>query len=167
MPSLAMLSVCRPSGQELAAISAEEFTNAGSVKKHLCEQYGFPVYLQKLVHCGRLLSDDAKLDGDMDFNDVADGDLANAAARNHIHTVRCLLDSGADKDRQDGSGMTALMHASKSGHAGVARMLVGAGAELCCKDQCGKTTLMLASESGHLEVARLLVDAGADENKEN
>ena len=99
-----MLSVCRPSGPELVAISAEEFTNAGSVKKHLCEQCGFPVYLQKLVHGGRLLTDGAKLDGVMDlqlvlltvsslphgFNAVAARDLANAAAGNHIDTVRCL-----------------------------------------------------------------------------
>ena len=99
-----MISVWRPSGQELAALRAEEFKDADAVKKHLCDLYGFPVYLQKLVHGGRLLTDGAKLDGVMDlqlvlltvsslphgFNAVAARDLANAAAGNHIDTVRCL-----------------------------------------------------------------------------
>ena len=42
-----MLRVGRLLGQELAAMSAEEFTDASAVKKHLCELHGFPVYLQQ------------------------------------------------------------------------------------------------------------------------
>ena len=117
-----MLRVWRPSGQELTALSAEDFKDLAVLKKHLSEQYGFPVYLQKLMHGGRLLTDDAELEGAMDlqlvlltisslpqgFNFVAASDLASAAATNHIQAVRCLLEAGAEADygdsvRQDGS----------------------------------------------------------------
>ena len=67
VPSSAMLTVWRLSGQELAARSAEEFTDAASLKKHLYDLYGFPIYLQQLVHRDRLLSDEARLDGAMDL----------------------------------------------------------------------------------------------------
>ena len=137
-----MLSVWRPSGQELATLNAEDFKDLGSVKKHLSEQCGFPVYLQKLMHGGRLLTDDAELEGAMDlqlvlltisslprrFNAVAARDLASAAAKNHIHAVRCLLEAGAETDYGDWSGRRALMFASESGHVEMVRLLLQAGA---------------------------------------
>ena len=97
-----MLRVWRPSGQELAAICAAELR---AVKKRLRELHGFPVYLQQLVHEGRILTDDAKLDGDMDLQLVlwtisclpqhlkakAARDLVYAAHKNHTHTVWMLV----------------------------------------------------------------------------
>ena len=171
-----MLRVLRPSGQELAAISAEEFTDAGAVKKHLCEQYGFPTYLQKLLLGGRLLTDDAKMDGAMDLHLVLltvsslspiqqgylDSELVYAAAGNRIHTVRFLVEAGADKDCKLVSGKTALMLASANGHLEVARLLVEAGAQVDAKDPSRMTALMLATKCGHLGVARLLLEAGAE-----
>ena len=178
VPSSAMLTVWRLSGQELAARSAEEFTDAASLKKHLYDLYGFPIYLQQLVHRDRLLSDEARLDGAMDlqlvlksvlglshgFKALAARQLATAAAGGHVHRVRCLLEAGAEKDWDRTGGMNALMLASRSGHMEVAGLLVGAAADVECKDSSGMTALMLASKSGHLEVARLLVQAGADKD---
>ena len=43
--------------------------------------------------------------------------------------VRFLLAAGCNKDRRDGSGMTALSRACSRGHAEVARLLVQAQAE--------------------------------------
>ena len=62
-----MLRIWRPSGQELATFNAEQFEDAAALKEHVCEHYGFPVYLQQLLHDGSLLADDAKLDGFIDL----------------------------------------------------------------------------------------------------
>ena len=92
--------------------------------------------LQRLVHGGRLLADEAKLDGAMDLQlvlrtisclprhikAVAARDLADAAYRNHAHIVRCLLEA-ADKDWCDYFRRTALMLASGGGHSEVACLL--------------------------------------------
>ena len=100
-----MLRVWRPFGQELAAICAAELRDGRAVKKRLRELHGFPVYLQQLVHEGRILTDDAKLDGDMDLQLVlwtisclpqhlkakAARDLVYADHKNHTHTVWMLV----------------------------------------------------------------------------
>ena len=67
MTSLCRLRVARPSGQELAIARAEECQNVAALKRHLRELYGFPVYLQQLLHEGNLLEDDAELAVSMDL----------------------------------------------------------------------------------------------------
>ena len=174
-----MLRIWRPSGQELTALSTEEFTDADAVKKHLRELYGFPVYLQQLLHAGRNLADDFKVDKGMDLQVVlltisgvshsghaariAAQDLADAARRNDVNVVRCLLEAGAGKEFRIGD-KTALMLASESGHSEIVRLLLEAGADKDCWDNFGRTALLLASESGHLENVRLLLEAGADKD---
>ena len=173
-----MLRVWRASGQELAAIRAEEFIKAKEVKQHLLEEHGLPICLQQLVHDGRILADDDKLDASMDLQlvlltisghsqrltDAAIEHLASACRQNQVDAVRCLLEAGIGDhvDSRDRGGKTALMHASEHGHLEVARLLVEAGADIHCLNHDGKTALMYASVSGHLGVARLLVEAGAD-----
>ena len=46
---------------------AEMFTDAGALKSYLSEAHGFPTYLQQLLHQGRILDDDAKLDATADL----------------------------------------------------------------------------------------------------
>ena len=184
-----MIRVWRLSGQQLAACSAEEFTDAAALKEHLCKLCGFPVYLQQLLQDGNALGDGAELDAPMDLQVVlltipcpgisslssngnnisllAEADLLDAARRNCDKMVRCLLAAGVEKDiRDDVDGMTALMLASESGHFEVARLLLEAGAEKECSDDDGWTALMLASDNGHLEIARLLVEDGADKARQ-
>ena len=62
-----MLHVWRPSGQALAALGTEEFKDVATLKGHLREVHGFPVYLQQLVHDGSILDDDTKLAAPMDL----------------------------------------------------------------------------------------------------
>ena len=57
-----MVRVYRPSGQELAVKHPQVFQDAASLKQHLREVYGYPVYLQQLLRDGRVLADDAELD---------------------------------------------------------------------------------------------------------
>ena len=174
-----MLRIWRPSGQELTALSAEEFRDADAVKKHLRELYGFPVYLQQLLHAGKNLADDFSLDNGMDLQVVlltisgfshsghsariAAQDLADAARRNDVNMVRCLLDAGADKEFRVGD-KTALMLASELGHLEVVHLLLEARADTDSWDNFGRTALLHASESGHLAIVRLLLEAGADKD---
>ena len=116
-----------------AGCSAEEFKDAASLKEHLCELFGFAVYLQQLLHDGNVLGDGTELDAPMDLQlvllTISDGsifrlaraDFADAARRNCDQMVRCLLEAGVDKDiRTD--GLTALMLASDPGHVEVVRV---------------------------------------------
>ena len=85
--------------------------------------------------------------------------------------ARLLLEAGADKDKQDREGDTALMFAAESGHAEIVRLLLEAGAhkDLSEEDPDGDvlTALVLAARNGHVEIARLLLEAGDSEDLPN
>ena len=68
-----------------------------------------------------------------------------ASTRSHLEVVRLLCDAGADKDKADNSGCTALIWASTRGHLEVARLLCEAGADKDKAKQDGDTALMIAS----------------------
>ena len=175
-----MLHVWRPSGQELAVVSAEDCKDAAALKEHLRELHGFPVSLQLLLHEGNLLDDGAELDAPADVQLVllnlsglsqqdgsarlAIAELTDAAQWNREKVVRCLLESGVDRDGRQADGSTALMLASESGHLEVVCLLLAAGADKDCPDDYGMTALMRTSQSGHVEVARLLLQAGAEKD---
>ena len=63
--------------------------------------------------------------------------------------ARLLCEAGADKDKADHGGFTALMVASYYGHLHVARLLCEAGADKAKANQDGEQALIWA---GHLEV---------------
>ena len=52
-----------------------------------------------------------------------------ASEKGHLDVVQPLCDSGAEKDKVDQDGRTALMFASKFGYLEVARLLCEAGAD--------------------------------------
>ncbi|CAE7547526.1 Kidins220, partial [Symbiodinium microadriaticum] len=106
-----MLRVWRPSGEELVIMSENKLKDVAALKRNLCEFYGFPVYLQQLVHDNGVLADEIKLDACVDLQllllqvsdqtrDCAALDLMSAARKNHIKMARCLLECGAVKDSQ-------------------------------------------------------------------
>ncbi len=80
-----------------------------------------------------------------------------------------LIKDGANIEKKDGDGNTALMNASANGHVKVVKALLDAGAEVDEKDKWNGTALMYASANGHVEVAKALIDAGAkvDEKDNN
>lgn len=73
--------------------------------------------------------------------------------------VELLLQKGANVNRQDGHGRTALSYACEKGYLDVVKMLVRYGADPEIVDQWGNTALMYAAVAGHSPVVEFLVRA--------
>ena len=92
--------------------------------------------------------------------DIAGGDgrtaLAIAACYNQTDVVRCLLDKGANVNKQDLLGMTALHWASYNNHTDVMRMLLQHGARKDITDNYGLTPIDRARLWDRKEVVDLM-----------
>ena len=84
----------------------------------------------------------------------------DAIKRDDVGMVRDLLGRGADADRRDRYGQTALMLAAHAGHGEVVETLIAHGAKLNITAKFGLSALMLAVVAGHGDIARLLAKAG-------
>ena len=84
-------------------------------------------------------------------------DLLAAAQAGETSPVLALLEGGADVNRTDGDGLTALMAASAGGHVSTVRTLLGWGADVRAASKSGLTALMLAAMGGHADVVELLI----------
>ena len=93
-----------------------------------------------------------------------DATLGKAARQGDLARLKSLLDSGADPNRRDANGRTALVEAVAGGQAAAARALLAAGAHPNLTSSGGRTPLIEAAIGGHVEIARLLIAAGADVN---
>ena len=89
--------------------------------------------------------------------------LELASRGGHLEVVRLLCEAGADRDKVNLAGRTALMWASHNGRLEVARMLFEAGADKDKANQYGDTALKLAHYNVHLDVALLLCEEGEEE----
>jgi ankyrin repeat protein len=69
---------------------------------------------------------------------------------------------GADAERGNAQGMTAMMMACQSGHLAVLKSMLARKANIECRDKNGWTPLMHAAENGHLELVKALLAIGAD-----
>lgn len=85
-----------------------------------------------------------------------------AASNGSLPILELLLDSGADVDAADATGVTALMSASFMGHRENVEFLVGRGATLEAKTIDGYTALMYAAKAGQLDCVAALLEGGAD-----
>jgi hypothetical protein len=87
--------------------------------------------------------------GAVDVNEVdKDVDataLAEAVAHGNLEMVLTLIDTGADVNRRNSLGQTALMFLTENSNAAVARALIEAGARVNSKDEEGETALMGAA----------------------
>lgn len=90
--------------------------------------------------------------------------LLVAASKGEVDTVQALITAGAEVDKSDSGGNTALMMAALRGHADVANCLLKAGASIDRACQSGFTALRLASQCGHSSVVVVLLNAGANFN---
>ena len=93
--------------------------------------------------------------------DITDGEygltaLITAATYNRTDVVRCLLDKGADVNKQDREGMAALHFASGYKYTDVMRMLLQHGARKDIKDIGGITPIDSARWRNHKEAVDLL-----------
>ena len=63
--------------------------------------------------------------------------------------MRALLKAGADVNKADNLGCTALYRASSKGHTDIVHTLIKAGADVNKATNYGLTALFLASENGY------------------
>ncbi len=82
-----------------------------------------------------------------------------AKEADRLKIIEILLTSGADPDKKDGSGNTALGRAVKHGHKGVTELLLANGADVNVMPG-PKSLLGLAQEKGHREIAEILQKHG-------
>jgi hypothetical protein len=87
--------------------------------------------------------------------------LAQAAAHDNRKMIRVLLDGGADVNRQNRNGETALMYMNENASADTIRDLIKAGADLELKDDDGETALISASRLDNTGALKALISAGA------
>ena len=93
--------------------------------------------------------------------------LVSAARKGRVDQVRTLIEEGADLEKRDFGGNTAIYHAARKGHADVVRLLAEAGADIDVDNRFGSTPLHVASRAGHVEVIRVLAEFGADLDARN
>jgi ankyrin repeat protein len=96
--------------------------------------------------------------------------LHEAARNGDVDRAMLLTAEGADVNRMNALGLTALYIASWKGHINMVRFLVNEGASVDLGDEDGwslftSTPLFVASRHGHLDVVRFLVNEGADVNR--
>lgn len=77
------------------------------------------------------------------------------------YIVKTLLEQGADPDRQDGEGYTALMWAVHWGNKDAVRLLIAYGASFTHQNLSGETALDIADGNGDTEMVELLHELGA------
>jgi len=88
-------------------------------------------------------------------SDQDDTPLIWASEMGGTECVRMLLVAGADPNKVEADGWSALHWAARNGHVGVARLLLTHGARLHHRDVRGYVPLDWALDRGHLEVANL------------
>jgi ankyrin repeat protein len=93
--------------------------------------------------------------------------LVEAAQRNKFSPVAQLLDMGAEVNRGDTNGVTALLVAAKCGNSDLIELLVKAGADINLSDKWKTTPLMEAVFHGHFGAVKLLIKKCAEVNAKN
>uniref|UniRef100_A0A915PZ48 SAM domain-containing protein n=1 Tax=Setaria digitata TaxID=48799 RepID=A0A915PZ48_9BILA len=88
------------------------------------------------------------------FDDDHVTGLQMAAATGNIG----IANRGADIEKTNQVGMTALHHAARNGHANIVRILVQRGANYHKLTYLGASAMTLAAGSGYTEVVKLLLD---------
>ncbi len=90
-----------------------------------------------------------------------------AAIDGNVEVVKKLVAKGANLDKQDNDGNTALIIAAQEEHIEVAKQLIEAGANLDIKDNNKDTALIRAVIRGHIEIVKCIVGAGANLDIQN
>ena len=83
---------------------------------------------------------------------VAATPLVDAVRQQDVAAVRALLKSGADVNRQEGDGATALHWAANADSTELVRLLLDAGASPAAANDLGVTPLHLAAANGNVAI---------------
>jgi len=90
--------------------------------------------------------------------------LVEAVRQGDAAAVRALVKAGADVNRPEGDGATALHWATHADSPEMVRVLLGAGAAAAAANDLGVTPLHLAAANGNTDILALLLDRGAGPN---
>lgn len=93
--------------------------------------------------------------------------LMYAAGYGYVEVAQVLLEGGANVDRAEADGLTALHVAAWSGNLDVCRLLLDWGAKVDTVNIREETPLHSAASMGYLSVVKLLVERGADVRLQN
>lgn len=88
-----------------------------------------------------------------------------AAKSGDSDRVRAFIEQGADVNRPNGNGGTAIMYAALSGEVEPVAVLLEHHAHVDAVAKNGWTALMIAAVKGYVDVARLLLEHGAEPNR--
>jgi ankyrin repeat protein len=89
-------------------------------------------------------------------------EVIGATPSDYESVVKELIKAGADLNRKDNGGQTALIAATSRRHQTIARDLIEAGADLNAFDNCGNTALMEAAKNGDQLIVETLLRSGAN-----
>ena len=87
-----------------------------------------------------------------------------ATERNNIGWVNLFIQAGADVNKQDEDGNTALIFAAELGHSSCLSLVIQAGARVNKPNINKETALMFALTCGHSHCLAALIEAGANVN---
>ncbi len=88
--------------------------------------------------------------------------LHRAAKAGDLNELNASLEAGADINRRDKQGWTALMHAVNKGNVLVVEILLEAGANVDVRAPDGATALFMSAVLGDPQIVAQLMKAGAD-----
>jgi len=91
-------------------------------------------------------------------------DLINACSKGNLASVKKAVSEGADLNKNDAGGRSALLEAAWNGSNDIVKYLLEEGANPNIADKSGFTPIMRASEGGYHIVVNTLVQKGADVN---
>jgi ankyrin repeat protein len=97
---------------------------------------------------------------------VAQSPVADAAMRGDRAELRGLIQEGADVNRGQADGATALHWAAYHGDPDLAKVLLEAGADPAVANRNGSTPLWLAAHQGDAAMIDVLLEGGADANEQ-
>ena len=88
--------------------------------------------------------------------------LRHAIIKRNISGIRLALKNGADTDKPDAGGTTALMDAAEQGDIDVFRLLLAASDKPDQQGTAGSSALHIATRNNHGEIVSSLLAAGAN-----
>ncbi len=100
-------------------------------------------------------------------NSQLDNGLIEAVQNGDISAAEDYIQKGADVNKKDQYGKTALMWAVGLGHIDIVKLLIKHKVDLDVTGEYGRTVLMDALESDYTDIANLLIQKGADVNKKD